>query len=264
MLHTEDILFLGSKMYVYRYDLTFLKLAADAGVGNVVLEAAYIIRHHIFLGVFPTAWNGDGFQHTHQIGKRLSRPVVRGGGSEYHRVALLGKKLCQVATKTVLVGHLVALVDHYDVPMGLFEPCPEAAVVLQCVDGDDGLVVIVEGILVERYLILYLCHSHAVETHKRYGKAVPYLLLKLGKNTLQGANEYALATSATYHLGKEDPHLDGLSQSHTIGNKQSWTRQLESLKGGSHLILRHVEGSILSDGDLVGIVGIAAQGSLDE
>ena len=81
VLHTEDILFLGSKMYVDRYDIALLKLAADAGVRNVVLEAAYIIRHHIFLGVFPTAWNGDGFQHTHQVGKRLSRPVVWGGGS---------------------------------------------------------------------------------------------------------------------------------------------------------------------------------------
>ena len=65
MLHTEDVFFLSSEPYVDRYDFALLKLAADAGIGYIILEATHIIGCHILLCVFAVAGDGDGFQHTH-------------------------------------------------------------------------------------------------------------------------------------------------------------------------------------------------------
>ena len=98
---------------------------------------------------------------------------MRGGGSEYHRVALLGKEQGEVATQAILVGYLVTLINNYDIPMGFLKPCTKTTVVLQGVDRDDGLVLVVEGFLVEGNLILYLSYKHTIETHKGNGKAVP-------------------------------------------------------------------------------------------
>ena len=179
---------------------------------------------------------------------------MRGGGSEYHRVALLGKELSEVATQAILVGHLVTLINNDNIPMGLLKPCTKTTVVLQGVDRDDGLVVVVEGILVEGNLILYLGYTHTVETHKGNGKAVPYLLLKLCKNALKRTYEYAFATASAYHLSQEDTHLNGFSQAHAISDEQAGTRQFQSFQCGGHLIISHVESSMLCYGNLAGII----------
>ena len=195
----------------YANDFAVLELSTNTFILNIFLEATYIIRLYIFLRVRSIPRYGNRVKHSHQVGKGLCIAVVRCGRSKDKGVTLLGKELSEVATQTVLVGHLMTLIYHYDVPMGLLKPCTEATIVLQRIDADDGLVVIVKGILVERYLTLNLGNTDTVKTNKRYGKAVPDFFLELGKNALNVHLTYVpylkaageLKTKPTQHSVKE-------------------------------------------------------------
>ena len=162
VLHLEEPLFLRMQTDGDADDPAVLELTTDALVLNILLEATHIVGAYIFLSVLATTRDRDGVEHAHEIGKRLGIAIVRCGRGKDEGVALLGKELSQVATQTRVVGHLVTLVDDDDVPVGFLQPCTESAVVLERIDRDNGLVVIVERILVERYLVLNPCHADAV------------------------------------------------------------------------------------------------------
>ena len=106
--------------------------------------------------------------------------------------------------------------------MGLLQPCTETAIVFQRVNGDDGLVVIVERILIERYLVLYLGYTYAVKTNKGNGKAVPDFFLKLCKDAFKGADENALSSAATNHLAEKNTDFNSLAKTYAICDKQTW------------------------------------------
>ena len=179
MLHLKELLFLRMQINWYAYNLSVLELTTDSFVLNILLETAHIIGLNILLCVLAITRNGDRVEHAHKVGKRLGIAIMRCGRCENQRIALLRKELCKVATQTGIVGNLVTLINHNDVPMRLLQPCTETTIVFQRVNGDDGLVVIVERILVERYLVLNFGYAYAVKTNKRYGKAVPDFFLEL-------------------------------------------------------------------------------------
>lgn len=63
--------------------------------------------------------------------------------------------------------------------MCFFEPSTETAIILQRINRDDSLVVVVKRILIKRNLVLNLCHTKAIQTDQRNGKAIPYFFLEL-------------------------------------------------------------------------------------
>ncbi len=176
---------------------------------------------------------------------------MRGGTGQNHAVATGGKELCKVTTVAACVCNGMALVNHDDVPAGLLYPSTILTIVLQSINGDDGLIVILERVFIHRYLCSNLVNSIRVKTHQWYGKTIPYLLLELSKNALQCTDKDSAASASTNHLGQEDTDLYGLSQTHTISYQQTGTRELKSLQGRFELILIHVKTATVSNNNLL-------------
>ena len=176
---------------------------------------------------------------------------MRCGRCKNQRIALLRKELCKVATQTGVVGNLVTLINHNDVPMRLLQPCTETTVVFQRVNGDDGLVVIVEWIFVERYLVLNLGYAYAVKTNKGYGKAVPDFFLKLCKDALQGTDKNALSSATTNHLAEKDADFNSLAKTYTICYQEARARQFKSFQRRLHLIFSNIKRATLRYGNLL-------------
>ena len=251
MLNLQELFFFRMKMDRDTDDLAVLELATNALILNIFLEATYIIRLYIFLRVRSIPRYGNRVKHSHQVGKGLCIAVVRCGRSKDKGVTLLGKELSEVATQAVLVGHLMTLIYHDDVPMGLLKPCTEATIVLQRIDTDDGLVVIVKGILVERYLTLNLGNTDTVKTNKRYGKAVPDFFLELGKNALQGTYKDTFSLTPAYHFAEEDANFNSLSKANAVSNKKTRTWKFKSLQCRFHLVLCNIISTTLRNGNLL-------------
>ena len=76
----------------------------------------------------------------------------------------------------------MTLVYDYDIPAGLLDIVTELGVVLEGVYRNDGLVVVVERVLVSRNLRTDLVHAIAVQTDKGNREAVPHLFLELCKD----------------------------------------------------------------------------------
>ena len=132
---------------------------------------------------------------------------------------MVGKELSQLATKTSFIGYRMAFINDDDVPAGLFQPGTELTVILQRIDRDNGLVVVVERILVHRNVHADMIHAGTVETHQWDGEAIPQFFLELGKNTFQSTYKDTAASSSAYHFAEEDSHLYGLSQTYAICNE---------------------------------------------
>src|SRR6266702_2279517 len=94
---------------------------------------------------------------------------------------MLGQESSEpVVERTVaLKGDVVRFVYDDDVPMGVFEVMAVFGVALQRVDGDEGLVVVVKGIVVCRYLAPDPLKAGGVEQRQRNRKTGPELLLEL-------------------------------------------------------------------------------------
>ena len=189
---------------------------------------------------------------------------MRGGGGENQRITFLGKELRQISTQAVLIGHLVAFINDDNVPMGLFEPCTEAAIVLQRINRNYRLVVIVKWILVHGNLTLNLRHAYTVQTDERNGKTVPDFFLELGKDALQSAHKDALAATTTNHLTEEDAHLDCLTETYAISDKQTRTRQFHCFQGGLHLVFCYIVCATLGNSNLMREKSIASYSCLNK
>ena len=142
--------------------------------------------------------------------------------------------------------------------MGLFEPRTETSVVLQRINGNNGLIVIIKRILVHGNLTLNLGYSDTIQTDERNGKAVPDFFLELSKDALQSTYKNALAATTTNHLTEEDAHLDCLTETYAICDKQTRTRQFHCFQGGLHLIFSDIIGSSLSNSNLMREKGVTS------
>ena len=65
-------------MSVFTDHLTFLKLAPDRRVLDVVFESTHVKRFDILFAIL-TAWDGGRLNHLNQVGEALLLAVVRGG-----------------------------------------------------------------------------------------------------------------------------------------------------------------------------------------
>ena len=63
---------------------------------------------------------------------------------------MLRQKLSQRATLACRIGYFMAFINNDDVPACVFYVASETLAILQCINRYDGLVIIVEWILVER------------------------------------------------------------------------------------------------------------------
>ena len=64
--------------------------------------------------------------------------------------------------------------------MGLFQPSTETAIVLECINGYDSLVVVVKWVFVQWNLVLNLSYTNTVKSNERYSKTIPNFFLELG------------------------------------------------------------------------------------
>ena len=101
-----------------------------------------------------------------------------GGRGEDEAIALPGQHPGQFAALAAVVGDGVALVDDDHVPARLFDVVLELSV-LQRIDADDGLVEVVEGILIGRQFGVQPSHPQTIELYQGDTEAVPQLLLEL-------------------------------------------------------------------------------------
>ena len=212
MLLAQDLLFLISQCNLNLTDFALLELTANMRIGNIMLETTHIVRQNIFLGIFSVTGDRNGFEHPHQIGKWFGTTIMGSGRGENHRVALLCQELCQITTKTAIISYLMAFVNHNYIPMCFFEPSTETTIILQRINRDDGLVVVVERILIKRNLVLNLCHTKTVQTNQGNGKAIPNFLLELSQYAFQRTHQYAFATATANHFSQEDTHFNCLTQ----------------------------------------------------
>ena len=121
----------------------------------------------------------------------------------------------------------MALIDNHDVPACFLDIVLKLGIVFQGVYGYDGLIVIVEGILVDREFRFDSGNPVRIQAHQWNGKSIPYLLLELGEDGLQCQDQYSLAFAPFDHFSKEDTHFNRFAESHTIGNQQSGPGKLK-------------------------------------
>ena len=103
-------------------------------------------------------------------------------------LATLRKQVCQFAALAAVVCHDMTLIDDDDIPTSLLDIMTELGVVLESVDGDDGLVVLLERVLVCRNLRANPVDTDAVESPEGNREPVPHLFLELGQDGFQRDN----------------------------------------------------------------------------
>lgn len=168
----EGFLFLGESDFL-RDDLSVLEILTDIGILDVILETPDIVRLNVRLGIVAVTGDGRRLQHADDIGKALLVAIVWSGRREYHALTMLGEHLRKVTALAVGITDCMAFVNDDDVPLGLFDIMPELGVVLQRINGDDGLVVILKWILVGWYAALDAVNADAVKTDERNVEAIP-------------------------------------------------------------------------------------------
>ena len=90
-------------------------------------------------------------QHVHQAGEGGGFTVMRRGRCHDERVGAAGEQIGELGAQRELRTtecDIVGFVDDDDVPIALVRPNPELGVLFQGVDGNDGLVEIMEGVRV--------------------------------------------------------------------------------------------------------------------
>ena len=106
----------------------------------------------------------------------------------------------------------MGLVDDDHVPACLLQIGAVLRVLLEGVDGDDGLVVVVERVVVGRDAAAHALYADGIEPHQRDGEAVPELLLELREHALHGQHQDPPGPAAGDQLADEDPRFKGLPQ----------------------------------------------------
>ena len=105
----------------------------------------------VLLSVVIRIRNGSRIKHVHQRSEGTGAAVVRGGGQHNQCIAPAGKQICQAGTLGTAVaslGHIMCLIDDYNIPPGVFKMDTVFAVPLDRINGNDGLVIVVERVMV--------------------------------------------------------------------------------------------------------------------
>ena len=152
LLQSQQFLFQVVEFHIDGNNLTVLEVVSCGRIGNILLEPSDIVFLHILLRIVAITWDDGRLQHPHQVGERVGIAVMRSGRSENHAITMLRQELRQVTALAGVVGHRVAFVDDHNIPSRLLQPRSELCIILQRINGNDGLVVVVKRILVERYL----------------------------------------------------------------------------------------------------------------
>ena len=100
LLDGQQFFFFRMKMSVLADHLTFLKLATDRCILDVVFETTHVIRFDILFAILTASWNGGRLNHLNQVGEALLLAVVRGGTCQHQTLTLPGQKLSQIPSLT--------------------------------------------------------------------------------------------------------------------------------------------------------------------
>ena len=251
-----------------RNEPAFREIRGDL-VGDMLLETTLEQVFDVVHAVAGRIRDRKGIEERHQRGEAFARTVVRRGREEDHVVAAVGK-LCRetvaLRVAVLLRRHVVCFVDDHHVPAGVLKRGLKLVVLLEGVDRDDGLVVVVERVVVGRNVLADALEAGRVETHQRNGETAPHLLLELGHHGLQRHHENALGGAAHDKLGKEDSRLKRLAEADGISYEDARpgiAGRVERMFGRLQLVVHHVHRRVMGDGDRIGRNRILAQERLD-
>ena len=181
--------------------------------------------------------DGGGVEEADQLGERLARPVVRGGGGEDEGVGLRREDAGQAVVEGGGVGDVVRLVDDDGVPVVAAQVVDEA-LLLQRVDGDDDAAEVGERVAVGGQLLLDAGHALGVEAHERDGEAAPHLVLHLLQHVSRGDDQDPLPAAAADELGEDHADLERLAEADGVGEEDAGPqcRGVEGLGDGLVLV----------------------------
>ena len=162
------------------------------------------------------------------------------------------------------LGDVLALIDHDDVPVGVFQKGPVVPVVLERVDRDDRLVEVVKGVLAGGQLLADALDAERIEPHQRDREATPELLLELPQHALGGDHQQPPPAPAANQFAAEDAALQRLAQAHRIGDQQPLAGHRQRLSRWQQLVIHHIHRRSMADHQLGPCGHRAAQVSFDE
>ena len=233
-------------------------------LADVLLEAAddEALAAEVVLRVVVGVGDGGGVQHVHQAGEAARPAVVRRRRQHDQRVGAAREQPGEAAAQRrppvraagAPVGDVVRLVDDDDVPVRLLQIRAVLGVLLQGVDGDDGLVVVVERVVAGRYAAAHALDADRVEPRERDGEAVPELLLELRQHALDGQHQDAPAPAAREQLADEDARLQRLAQPDGVRDEDALPGLGEGLAGRGELVGHRVHRRPVGDVDAL-VVG---------
>ena len=119
------------------------------------------------------------------------------------------------------VGHVVRLVDDDDVPLRLLQVGAVLRVLLERIDGDDRLVVVVEGVVVGRDAAAHPLDADGIQAGQGDGEPVPELLLELRQHALYRQHEDAPAAPPGNEFAHQDAGFQGLAEAHGVGDQDA-------------------------------------------
>ena len=131
--------------------------------------------------------------------------------------------------------------------MCIFDVTTELRVILQCIDGDNRLIVVLKWVLVCGYLAADTVHTNTVKTNQRYVEAVPKFFLELRQDALQCDYQHSFGAATLHQFCKQNTNFDSLTQTNSISNQQTWTCQLQSLHSGLQLVVGNIERRFMSN-----------------
>src|SRR5690606_40930343 len=93
----------------------------------------------------------------YQAGEGTCLAIMRGGREHDQGIGAAGQQLRQLGALRAgtTLGDVMCLVDDDDVPVGPLQVAAVFIVLLEGVDGDDRLVVVVEGVVVARNIVAH-------------------------------------------------------------------------------------------------------------
>ena len=115
----------------------------------------------------------------------------------------------------------MGFVDHDDVPLRLLQVRAIFGVLLQCVDRDDGFVVVIERVVIGGDAAAYPLNADGVQPCQGDGEAVPELLLELRQHALHGQHEDAPAASPGDEFAYEDASFQRLAETDAVGDQDA-------------------------------------------
>ncbi len=183
---------------------------------------------------------------------------MRGRGEQDEPVGTGGQALRELvaladAAGTLPLGDVVGLVDDDEIPPRRLKSRPVLPVVLEGVDGDDGLVELIEGVVVQRDAGPDLPDPRTVDPDERDREAGPEFLLELGEHRLGGDDENALGPAPEDELGGEQACLKRLPEADVIAHEDASAGRSQGEADWVELEVEVVDGRLARDLD--GVAG---------